>query len=123
MIWSEVIESMGMTVHAVPTIQKAMSALMTQDFDMAVLDLIIGEGSALSMADYIGYACPKMPVLMITGSNYFAFGEIMESAPCVDWILRKPVALDDLRAMIEHARKAGHRSTPALSSPFDGLSG
>jgi len=119
-IWTSTITTAGHAVVDVADTKEAMAYLLSAQFDMAILDLMVGEANSLALTHYIAYAFPKMPVLVVTGSGLFPRGGVSDIAPGVDWLMRKPLNLGDLMAMVDHAntrsgeaRQASPPQTPA----------
>ena len=118
-VWREGLVANGHDVFDVATTSEAMALLLSEKFDLAVLDLMVGEANSLALTHYIAYAFPKMRVMVVTGSGLFPRGGVTEIAPGVDWLLRKPISVSDFLAMVDHAesvlgeRQIGKPAVPA----------
>lgn len=118
-VWEEALADAGYAYTSASNTSEGMRALMTGQFDVVVLDLLLTEGNSLSLTHYISYAMPMVPVIVITGSGFFPNGELGALAPNVDWLLRKPLPISDFIAMIDHAahvsvcRKNGQIGAPS----------
>jgi DNA-binding response OmpR family regulator len=102
-LYGECLSNAGHDVIACSTVESAMNALRTKQVDVLVLDLVIGDTNSLGLAQFAGYAAPDAEIILVTGSGRFAQGEVLAEYPGINWMLRKPVAIGDLEALIEHA--------------------
>jgi len=109
-LYGECIANAGHDVIECDTLESAYAALRNKKIDLLVLDLVIGDTNSLSLAQFAGYAAPDAEIIMVTGSGRFAKGEVLSEYPGINWMLRKPVAIGDLEALVEHAdrRSANH---------------
>ena len=101
-LWSEVVGRVAGEVVAEADAAAARRRLMTQRFDLVLLDLHLGSDSGLSVATLATYANPRCRVIVITGSGLFARGELFAMDPSIVTVLRKPVDPRELIAMCEH---------------------
>ena len=102
-LYGECIANAGHEVIECDTLESAYSALRTHRIDVMILDLVIGDSNCLSLAQFAGYAAPNAEIILVTGSGRFANGEVLSEYPGINWMLRKPIAIGDLEALIEHA--------------------
>ncbi|OJI95101.1 response regulator receiver domain-containing protein [Planktotalea frisia] len=102
-LYGECITGAGHKVIECDTLESAYAALRTHRIDVLVLDLVIGDTNCLSLAQFAGYAAPDAEIILVTGSGRFAQGEVLSEYPGINWMLRKPIAIGDLEALIEHA--------------------
>jgi len=103
LVWTEALKGAGHDVVDAADTSKAMSHLMTGRFDLTILDLVVGEANSLALSHYIAYAFPQTRIIVVTGSGLFPRGGVADIAPGVDWLLRKPLPVGDLLAMVAHA--------------------
>ena len=103
MVWEDALTDGNYNYTSAGTTSEGMRALMTEEFDVVVLDLLLAEGNSLSLTHYIAYAMPLVPIIVVTGSGFFPNGELGPLAPNVDWLLRKPLPVSDFIAMVDHA--------------------
>lgn len=104
------IEDMGHVTAACGTAGDAMRVLKTRKFELLLADYNLPDGTSLPVMDYFGVTCPHSHAILLTGSGVYPNGETALFAPSVDWTLRKPVELQDLRAIIEYAEMNTKRS-------------
>lgn len=101
-LFSEVFTQTGHHVECADCARAARQKLLANDFDVAIVDLYLGDDCGLNIATLAGYAKPECKIIMVTGSSLFAKGELFEIAPSVATVLRKPVKIDELLAVSEH---------------------
>ena len=101
-LWVEVFEQAGHSVFAAANAIAAREHLLTNGCDVVILDLHLGDESGLSVSTLATYVNPECRVVIITGSNLFANGELFEMDPSVTTVLRKPVPIDELLAVSEY---------------------
>lgn len=118
-VFKECIEAAGHNVLECATLDKAINTLRTSKIDLLLLDLVIGNSNSLGVTRFAGYAAPDADIILITGSNRFAKGEIFYSYPGVRWVLRKPLAPTDLEALLEYAEQRYSRRVSDHSPDAD----
>ncbi|MBJ3762270.1 response regulator [Maribius pontilimi] len=101
-IWSDVLEEEGHEVDVIRDAEAARKKLMTKSYDAVVLDLCLGEESGLSVAALATYTNPECRVVIVTGTSLFARGELFCMAPNIAAVLRKPVSISELVAVLEY---------------------
>ncbi|WP_299968035.1 response regulator [uncultured Roseobacter sp.] len=104
-VFRECLSDAGHQVVACDTIASALTVLRTSKVDLLIIDLMIGDTNSLGLAQYAGYAAPDAEVILVTGTSKFAHGEVLAEFPGVTWILRKPVYLRDLEALVSYAEQ------------------
>ncbi len=105
LLFRECLSGADHTVVECSTIEEALTALRTSKIELLVIDLFIGRTNSLSLAQYAGYAAPDAEIIMITGSDKFVHGEVLTELPGVTWLLRKPMLLSDLEAVVSYAEQ------------------
>ena len=98
----QALTDMGYSCEETNSVEGAEYLLKTQDFDLAILDLNVADGNTLAVTDYLFIRDSKTAIILITGTGAYPHGETAQLAPNVDFFLRKPVHLPDLKAIIEH---------------------
>lgn len=101
-LWKRHLERQGMSVALVDGQEKAISHLASQPTDVIVLDLVLEEGSALSVADYANYRLPDARVVFVTNTTFFSDGSIFAHSANARAFLPSDTAPEDLAAMVEH---------------------
>ncbi len=113
-LWQGHLERAGMVVSRVADQGRAIAFLSSYDVDVIVMNLVIGEGSALAIADYASYRHPEARIIFVTNTSFFSDGSIFSvvSNACAFLPTRTPP--DDLTAMVEHH---GHKDEQMGPSP------
>lgn len=104
----------GFTVDAVETVDDARAAFHAWDYDAAVLDIALPDGSGLELLDGWRKEGSTVPVLMLTARN--ATRDRIHGLDCgADDYLGKPFDLDELAARLRAiARRGQGRALPTL---------
>ena len=114
----EAVRHMGHSVQAAGTVADAQRSLATNKFDLIIFDFVLPDGTTLDVSSYAAMTQPNCRIILLTGRQIFLAGEHKKIAPGIDWILRKPVSLKDLSALIEYAaRDLEWNPTPACALP------
>jgi len=103
-LWVDVFEGAGHEVMDAADAKHARSCLRKRPCDVAVLDLNLGDETGLSVATLASYVNPDCKIVMITGSQLFANGELFNIAPAISTVLRKPVGVEEILAVSEYQR-------------------
>ncbi|MEL6167874.1 MAG: response regulator [Pseudomonadota bacterium] len=103
---TEVFEGAGHEVTGANGAAAARKALLTGAVDVMVTDLFLGADSGLPLATLAMFTNPDCKIIVITGTHVFPNGELFEIEPSVWKVMRKPVAVDELLALSEHAAAA-----------------
>ena len=103
------LSSLGHDTLRARTVAEAFNILRTHKVQMLLLDYYLPDGNSLAVSDYAQATCPQVCTILLTGANVFPRGEAGHMAPGIDWVLRKPVPMRDLAALVDHAaRSAGN---------------
>ncbi|MGC3938782.1 response regulator [Roseobacter sp. EG26] len=101
-IWKRHLERMGMTVARCAGQADAIRHLSTHHTDIIIMDLVLGEGSALAVADYASYRQPEAQVIFVTNTSFFSDGSIFSHATNACAFVQSATPPEDLAAMVEH---------------------
>ena len=101
----DMLEEMGHDADQAGTRKDAEKALATRKYDLVHLDYHLPDGTALELSDYAACLCPNTRIILVTGSDIFPHGEHTKFAPGVDWVMRKPVSILDLEALVAYAEQ------------------
>lgn len=116
-VWEHALQDAGHDVSSASCRNEAMRALLTGQFDLIVLDVMVRDSNALTLMDYISYAQPETPVMVVTGTGFFPNGEMGNLQPNVDWFLRKPLPVSDFMAIVDHAHAQKEKRTLEYPEP------
>jgi len=106
MLWKAHLETLGVKVVLTNSQSGAVAAMRQHNFRVIVLDLFIGDQSALAIADYAGYRQPKAKVLFVTNSSMFSDGSLLRLFSNACALVRTTTPPEDLAAMVEHFMEA-----------------
>jgi DNA-binding response OmpR family regulator len=101
-IWKRHLERQGATVTLASGYDTALEHLHDDEVDLVVLDLVLQDDSAISIADYVNYRYPDAPVIFVSNSSFFSDGSIFQHVTNARAIVNRDVKPDDLMAMAEH---------------------
>ena len=99
-IWAGFLGRQSMACVLAGTASASRAALRRQAFDAVVLDMELPE--AISVADFATYRNPEMPIIAVTAETFFSDGAIFELIPNARGLLRTPLRLEDMAALVEH---------------------
>ncbi|MBP7000447.1 response regulator [Amaricoccus sp.] len=114
-IWAGFLGRQGMACVLAGAAEEAYDALRAEGFDALVLDMELDGGEAIAVADFATYRNPEIPIIAVTARGFFSDSAIFELVPNARGLLRAPLRLEDMAALVEHyaarsaeaARKAG----------------
>src|SRR3954462_16030660 len=99
---SVVLKSGGHSTEPVGTVAEALALLGSQSFDLALLDISLGEESGLALARVIQQAHPQTAVIMVTGRADFTSVSDARRAGALDYIV-KPFEASGLLDAVQRA--------------------
>ncbi|MEM9579451.1 MAG: response regulator [Pseudomonadota bacterium] len=105
-LWKSCLQRQGMTVQLVPDQENAFEALRQAEFDIIILDLVLADGQALSIADYASYRRPTARVIFVTNTSFFSDGSIFQLSGNACAFVQSETPPEDLAAMVEHYARA-----------------
>jgi DNA-binding NtrC family response regulator len=109
LIWRRFLERQGVTCDHVCEETAAYGALRAGSFDALVLDLEMEGGAAFRIADFASYRNPEIAIITVSANAFFADGAVFELIPNARGMLRQPLRLEDLAALVQHY--GGRRNT------------
>jgi len=93
---------MGLEADCAATLAEAQSLLKTRRYSLCLTDMRLPDGDGLGLVRHIGKTCADLPVAVITAYGSMENAISALKAGAFDY-LSKPVALDQLRALIKSA--------------------
>lgn len=97
-------DACGYESFDVAEIAAASYLLRTHEFELIILELVVGADLTLGLIDYLAVIGAQATVILVTGSMAFPHGEIRHICPRIDYVFRKPANLGDISAVIDHCR-------------------
>ena len=67
-----------------------------------MLDIVLSEGSALAVADFANYRCPRARVIFVTNTTFFSDGSIFAHSSNACAYVKTETPPEDLAAIVEH---------------------
>jgi DNA-binding response OmpR family regulator len=101
-LWCRHLERQGASVAVVQTQEDAIAELRSREYDVIVLDIVLREGSALAVADYANYRCPRARVIFVTNTTFFSDGSIFAHSSNACAYVKTETPPEDLAAIVEH---------------------
>ena len=101
-IWSRFLQGQGLECTHVCGRADAFALLREHSFDALVLDMEMSDGDSFAVADFASYRNPDIPIIAVSARSFFSDEAIFELIPNARVMLREPLRLDDMAAMIEH---------------------
>jgi len=75
-IWSRHLQRLGADTTLVDNSDAALQELQDSTFDVIVLDLVLRQGGALTVADFANFNQPRANVVFVTDTTFFSDGSI-----------------------------------------------
>jgi len=101
-VWTRHLERLGVTVTAARNGVDAVTMVEEQTFDCIVLDLVLSEGSALTVADVAYFRQPGANVVFVTDTTFFSDGSIFSHSANARAFVEKTTPPNDLAAIVQH---------------------
>ena len=101
-LWKNHLESRGATVRIAPTAERAITMIATHPFDAVIVDLVLTDGSAISVADFAMYRRPEAKVIVLSDKHFFSDGSIFALTQNIRAYLSTSVPPEDLGAIVAY---------------------
>jgi len=101
-LWKRHLERLGKTVDLVSGEEEAIAYLSENATSMIVLDLVLEDGSALTVSDFANYRHPNARVIFVTDTTFFSDGSIFNHASNACAFVPSGTRPDDLAAMVDY---------------------
>lgn len=108
-LWSRHLERLHAMVTVVETGDDALILLQTEMFDVIVLDLVLREGSALTVADFANFNQPRANVVFVTDTTFFSDGSIFSHSANARAFVETKTPPSDLAAIVHHYGQTASR--------------
>ncbi|MFO1323820.1 MAG: sigma-54 dependent transcriptional regulator [Burkholderiales bacterium] len=105
---------MGLDTSRAETVAEAIRLLEKDTFDLCLTDMRLPDGEGLRVVEYINQNGLDVPVAVITAFGSAENAVAALKAGAFDY-LAKPVALEQLRALVKQALKVPEKAQPASS--------
>lgn len=114
-LWRRHLERLQATVTVVETGDEALLLLQHESFEVIVLDLVLREGSALTVADFAQFNQPRANVVFVTDTTFFSDGSIFSHSANARAFVETKTPPGDLAAIVHHYGSAADRNTQSAS--------
>ena len=99
-VLSMLLEEIGMVTQAARNGVEAITLFDRSVFDIVITDLTMPGMNGLQLASHLRTRRPTQTIFLLTGFP----GELAgRDIPCIDRLLTKPIAFDELRLAVENA--------------------
>jgi DNA-binding response OmpR family regulator len=113
-LWQRHLERLKIDVLIARTGKDALALIHAFSFDVIVLDLMLADESAMTVADIAGFRQPKANVVFVTDTTFFSDGSIFCHSANARAFIKSNTAPADLAAIVQHYGSsrdhAGHQS-------------
>ncbi len=101
-LWKRHLERLDVAVSLVQTGEDARDLILSTQFDVIVLDLVLSEGSALAVADLARFRQPDANVVFVTDTTFFSDGSIFCHSANARALIKTATPPQDLAAIVYH---------------------
>lgn len=102
-LWKAHVQRIGCEqVELTCTHETAIHAIIRQQWDVIVLNLVLDDGGAMSVSDYASFRQPNAKVIIINSSSFFSDGSIFNHIANAQAVLPTSTHPEDLAAMVAH---------------------
>ena len=101
-LWAGFISRRDHKVYVACSLVEAEERLDVQAFDMLIINSACFGQDACSIVEYAVFRNPRLSVIAVTSDAFFSDGSLFEHLPNLRSHLPKPVAIDDLSAVVDH---------------------
>lgn len=119
-LWQRHLERQGAVVTLAHSGNDAVDRLEADVFDVIVLDLVLREGSALTVADVANFRQPRASVVFVTDTTFFSDGSIFAHSANARAYVEKGTSPQDLAAIVEHYGQTATRARAVMKTPSAG---
>ena len=119
-VWQRHLVRQGAEVLVAGQGSTAIAILEEEDFDVIVLDVVLDEGSALTVADVANFRQPDANVIFVTDTTFFSDGSIFSHSSNARAFVEKDTPPQDLAAIVEHYGQGVSHDRDLRRSPAQG---
>lgn len=101
-LWQAHLIRQGHRVDVAPTSDAAVMAVGSRGYQVMIVNLVLSDGSALGLADYIRYRRPDTNIVFVTDTSFFSDGSLFAISPNARAFVRSSTSPEDLVALVEH---------------------
>lgn len=105
-IWARHMERQNKKVVIVSTQDDAFETLRDVTVEVVVLDLLLEDGSAMAVADFVNYRQPDARIVFVTKDSFFSDGSLFTHIPNMAAILQEKTRPQDLAEIVAYHGRA-----------------
>ncbi|MEL6841239.1 MAG: hypothetical protein AAFP85_18285 [Pseudomonadota bacterium] len=102
LLWQRHLERLDADVSLVHTGEDALNQIEATLFDVIVLDLVLTEGSALTVADFAQFRQPQANVVFVTDTTFFSDGSIFNHSANARAFIQTATPPKDLAEIVHY---------------------
>ncbi|SEM75348.1 Response regulator receiver domain-containing protein [Loktanella fryxellensis] len=110
-VWRNHLARQGAVVTLVTTAERAVAAIEADPFHVIVLDIVLDDGNALTVADMAAFRQPQANLICVTDNSFFSDGSIFAHSATARLMLQRATPPDELAAIVSHY---GERSAASV---------
>lgn len=122
-IWQRHLQRLGAHVEIALTGTDAVKKIETTTYDVIVLDLVLSEGSALTVGDVAFFRQPDANLIYVTDTTFFSDGSIFNHSANARAFIESNTPPGDLAAIVQHYGEPPSHAHGAQKGSVRGLSG
>lgn len=101
-LWQRHLERLDAEVRLVHSGEQALALIADTSFDVIVLDLVLRDGCALTVADLAQFRQPDANVVFVTDTTFFSDGSIFNHSANARAFIETATPPKDLAAIVHH---------------------
>ena len=101
-LWQRHLRRSGAQVWLASSEEEAHDLLASQQFEVIILDVVLEEGSALTVSDMAQFRQPQARIIFVTNTGFFSDGSIFNLCANACAYLPSTTPPDDLTTMVHH---------------------
>ena len=101
-VWSAHLQRQGAAARLAMSQDEAIVGMQLQEPDVVILDLMLQDGAAFAVSDYVSYRFPHKNIIFVSGRRFFSDGSIFQHCPNACAYVPRGTKPEDLAALAEH---------------------
>ncbi|MEL6681555.1 MAG: response regulator [Pseudomonadota bacterium] len=108
LLWQRHLERLDSDVTLVHNGEQALNQIEAMVFDVIVLDLVLTQGSALTVADFAQFRQPQANVVFVTDTTFFSDGSIFNHSANARAFIQTATPPRDLAEIVHYYGSPSH---------------
>lgn len=105
-IWARHLERQNQAVVVTTSETDAVSFIRDNPVQVIVLDLMLENASAFTVADYVSYRRPQTRIVFVTRASFFSDGSLFRHIPNTAAIIQEDAPPSDLAEIVAYHGRA-----------------